>query len=109
MGEQDTILEDLELPPSNLEILSECQELNRGMDLLTNEDPFSLASEATVSMSGASGSSTPAMQTVETSSTYSMSPPPSLLQPIRLHKQRNWNNSNNFPEHYFKRTFTVQR
>jgi len=83
--EQDTILEDLELPPSNLEILSECQELNRGMDLLTNEDPFSLASEATVSMSGASGSSTPAMQTVETSSTYSMSPPPSLLQPIRLH------------------------
>ena len=83
--EQDTILEDLELPPSNLEILSECQELNRGMDLLTNEDPFSLASEATVSMSGASGSSTPAMQMVETSSTYSMSPPPSLLQPIRLH------------------------
>jgi len=83
--EQDTILEDLELPPSNLESLSECQELNRGMDLLTNEDPFSLASEATVSMSGASGSSTPAMQAVETSSTYSMSPPPSLLQPIRLH------------------------
>ena len=85
LPEQDTILEDLELPPSNLEILSECQELNRGIDLLTNEDPFSLASEATVSMSGASGSSTPAMQTVETSSTYSMSPPPSLLQPIRLH------------------------
>merc|ERR1711899_486842 len=67
------------------EILSECQELNRGIDLLTNGDPFSLASEATVSMSGASGSSTPAMQIVETSSTYSMSPPPSLLQPIRLH------------------------
>jgi len=85
LPEQDTILEDLELPPSNLEILSECQELNRGIDLLTNEDPFSLASEATVSMSGASGSSTPAMQIVETSSTYSMSPPPSLLQPIRLH------------------------
>ena len=85
LPEQDTILEDLELPPSNLEILSECQELNRGIDLLTNEDPFSLASEATVSMSGASGSSTPAMQTVETSSTYSMSPPPTLLQPIRLH------------------------
>jgi len=85
LPEQDTILEDLELPPSNLEILSEGQELNRGIDLLTNEDPFSLASEATVSMSGASGSSTPAMQTVETSSTYSMSPPPSLLQPIRLH------------------------
>ena len=85
LPEQDTILEDLELPPSNLENLSECQELNRGIDLLTNEDPFSLASEATVSMSGASGSSTPAMQTVETSSTYSMSPPPSLLQPIRLH------------------------
>ena len=85
LPEQDTILEDLELPPSNLEILSECQELNRGIDLLTNEDPFSLASEATVSMNGASGSSTPAMQTVETSSTYSMSPPPSLLQPIRLH------------------------
>ena len=85
LPEQDTILEDLELPPSNLEILSECQELNRGIDLLTNEDPFSLTSEATVSMSGASGSSTPAMQTVETSSTYSMSPPPSLLQPIRLH------------------------
>ena len=84
LPEQDTILEDLELPPSNLEILSECQELNRGIDLLTNEDPFSLASEATVSMSGASGSSTPAMQIVETSSTYSMSPPPSLLQPIRL-------------------------
>lgn len=84
-GQADTIIEDLELPPSNLEILTECHELNRGVDLLTSDDPFSLASEATVSMSGASGSSTPAMQAVETSSTYSMSPPPSLLQPVRLH------------------------
>jgi len=82
--EQDTILEDLELPPSNLELLAECQELNRGLDLLSNDDPFSLNSEATVSNSGASGTSTPAMQVTETSSTYSMSPPPSLLQPIRL-------------------------
>jgi len=82
--DQDTILEDFELPPSNLDILSEHQELNHGLDLLTSDDPFSLVSEATVSMSGASGSSTPAMQVVETSSTYSTSPPPSLLQPIRL-------------------------
>ena len=88
--EQDTILEDLELPPSNLELLAEVgNELNHGLDLLTSDAPYSMGSEGvsgTVSMSGASGSSTPAMQAVEEgSSTYSMSPPPSLLQPIRLH------------------------
>ena len=85
LQDQDTIIEDLELPHSNLEILTECQELNHGLDLLTRDDPFALASEVATSMSGTSGASTPAMQATETSSTYSMSPPPSLLQPVRLH------------------------
>jgi len=82
------ILEDVELPPSNLEdnssVNAMCQQLNKGVDLLSNDDPFSLTSEL-ATMSGTSGTSTPAMM-AETSSNYSMSPPPSLLQPIKLHK-----------------------
>eukprot|EP00090_Calanus_glacialis_P037148 TRINITY_DN6370_c0_g1_i1.p1 TRINITY_DN6370_c0_g1~~TRINITY_DN6370_c0_g1_i1.p1 ORF type:complete len:732 (-),score=119.31 TRINITY_DN6370_c0_g1_i1:90-2285(-) len=82
------ILEDVELPPSNLEDFSSanamCQQLTKGIDLLSNDDPFSLTSEV-ATMSGTSGTSTPAMM-AETSSNYSMSPPPSLLQPIKLHK-----------------------
>merc|ERR1712130_1045950 len=79
------ILEDVELPPSNLEdnssVNAMCQQLNKGVDLLSNDDPFSLTSEL-ATMSGTSGTSTPAMM-AETSSNYSMSPPPSLLQPIK--------------------------
>jgi len=80
------IIEDLELPPSNLETPIElqpnstggsfslpCQELNRGFDLLTSDE--------------LSGSSTPAPSA--TCSITSTSPPPILpiLQPTRvLHK-----------------------
>jgi len=82
------ILEDVELPPSNLEdnssVNAKCQQLNKAIDLLSNDDPFSLTSEV-ATMSGTSGTSTPA-NVAETCSNYSMSPPPSLLQPIRLHK-----------------------
>jgi len=82
------ILEDVELPPSNLEdnssVNAMCQQLNKGIDLLSNDDPFSLTSDV-ATISGTSGTSTPAMM-AETSSNYSMSPPPSLLQPIKLHR-----------------------
>jgi len=80
----DTILEHLELPPSNLELLAECQQLNRGLDLLTNDDPFPLTPEPSVSQCGTSGTSSPVLLTGDSCSTQSMSPPPSLLQPVRL-------------------------
>jgi len=82
------ILEDVELPPSNLEdnssVNAMCQQLNKGIYLLSNDDPFSLTFDV-ATISGTSGTSTPAMM-AETSSNYSMSPPPSLLQPIKLHR-----------------------
>ena len=79
------ILEDIELPPSNLEGNS-----HKSLDLLS-EDPFSPSEMV-------SGSSTPALPGGsvrsfvggDSSSTYSMSPPPSttanLLIPVKLHK-----------------------
>ena len=73
------IMEDIELPSSNLE-----DNYNKSVDLLTNDDPFTQAELAATS--GASGTSTPAFITGDSSSTYSMSPPPSLLIPTRLHK-----------------------
>ena len=76
---ESPILEDIELPSSNLEDNS-----NRPVDLLTSEDPFTAAELAAVS--GASGTSTPAFRGGDSSSTYSMSPPPSLLIPVKLHK-----------------------
>lgn len=76
------ILEDIELPASNLEDNS-----SKSLDLLSGEDPFTAAEMA--AYSGISGSSTPAMRGVngcDSSSTYSTSPPPTLLVPTRLHK-----------------------
>ena len=70
---EEPILEDIELPPSNLEGNS-----SKSLDLLS-EDPFSPSEMA-------SGSSTPAPRGGDASSTYSMSPPPTLLIPIKLHK-----------------------
>jgi len=67
------ILEDIELPPSNLE--EEVHSSNKAIDLLTNDDA-----------AGQSGSSTPAM-VLDSVSQYSMSPPPSLLQPLKLHNR----------------------
>ena len=68
---ESPILEDIELPSSNLEDNS-----NKSIDLLTSDDPFPEAVAA-------SGTSTPALHG-DSSSTYSMSPPPpSLLPQIR--------------------------
>ena len=75
----EPILEDIELPASNLEDNS-----SKSLDLLSGEDPFTAAEMA--AYSGISGSSTPALRGCDTSSTYSTSPPPTLLVPTRLHK-----------------------
>ena len=75
------IMEDIELPASNLETVSSG---TRSIDLLTSDDPFTV-SELTTAASGTSGASTPALHG-DNSSTYSMSPPPSLLIPTKLHK-----------------------
>lgn len=80
---EDTILEDMELPPSALETdaasvitKSSQSSSNKIVDLLTSDEP-----EMT---SGLSGTSTPAMMGADSCSTYSTSPPPSLLQPLKL-------------------------
>jgi len=80
---EDTILEDMELPPSAFEtdaasVITKSSQSSSAkiVDLLTCDDP-----EMT---SGLSGSSTPAMMGADSCSTYSTSPPPSLLQPLKL-------------------------
>ena len=76
------ILEDIELPSSNLE-----ENSSKSLDLLSSDDPFTAAEMA--AYSGISGSSTPALRggpNCDSSSTYSTSPPPTLLVPTRLHK-----------------------
>lgn len=79
----DTILEDIELPPSALEmdaasVITKSSQSSSGkiVDLLTSDEP-----EMT---SGLSGTSTPAMLGADSCSSYSTSPPPSLLQPLKL-------------------------
>jgi len=81
------ILEDMELPMSNLEsdtgssVSAVCRQLTRGMDLLMPEDPFSLASD--VAASGTSGASSPCLES--RCSTTSLSPL-TILQPLKLHQ-----------------------
>ena len=75
------ILEDIELPPSNLEdvvsvMTKSSHSSQKNIDLLTCDEP---------EVVGVSGTSTPAMLGVDSVSQYSMSPPPSLLQPLKLH------------------------
>lgn len=81
------ILEDIELPPSNLE-----QELTGSrvaIDLLTSDEVADItgANTGLVGVTSTSGHSTPAPPS--TASNYSMSPPPTttaaLLQPLKLH------------------------
>ena len=78
----DTILEDIELPPSALEtdaasVITKSSQSSSGkiVDLLTSDEPLE---------AGLSGTSTPAMLGADSCSTYSTSPPPSLLQPLKL-------------------------
>ena len=92
------ILEDIELPASNLEEAPSSQSSNKAIDLLTsdeladidltNQNPVfgHLTSAGPIT---ASGSSTPVLvpDTASTASNYSMSPPPSLLQPLKLTNQ----------------------
>ena len=82
------ILEDLELPPSNLEpdTASLVTQSSKTLDLLTSDDvgPHCYSSELAAMLTG---SSTPAMLGVDSSSNYSLSPPPSLpslLHPVKL-------------------------
>ena len=81
------ILEDLELPPSNLEpdTASLATQSSKTLDLLTSDDPPHCYSSELAAM--LTGSSTPAMVGVDSSSNYSLSPPPSLpslLRPVKL-------------------------
>ena len=81
------ILEDLELPPSNLEpdTASLVTQSSKTLDLLTSDDPPHCYSSELAAM--LTGSSTPAMLGVDSSSNYSLSPPPSLpslLHPVKL-------------------------
>ena len=81
------ILEDMELPPSNLEqdTASLVTQSSKTLDLLTSDDnPHCYSSELAAMLTG---SSTPALLGVDSSSNYSLSPPPSLpslLHPVKL-------------------------
>merc|ERR1719362_1980190 len=71
----------MELPPSAFEtdaasVTTKSSSSGKIVDLLTCDEP-----EMT---SGLSGTSTPAMMGADSCSTYSTSPPPSLLQPLKL-------------------------
>jgi len=94
------ILEDIELPPSNLETdaVSSSQSSNKAIDLLTSDEPYCYSSELAGLHTGLSGTSTPAMVGVDSCSNYSTSamvgvdscsnystsPPPGVLQPVKL-------------------------
>ena len=84
------ILEDIELPPSNLEtdtvsvITKSSQSSTKAIDLLTSDEPYCYSSELAGLHTGLSGASTPAMVGVDSCSNYSTSPPPGVLQPVKL-------------------------
>ena len=80
------ILEDMELPPSNLEpdtasVVTKSSQSSKTVDLLTSDEPYCYTSELAAILTN---SSTPALLGVDSSSNYSLSPPPSLLQPMKL-------------------------
>ena len=84
---ESPILEDMELPPSNLEAdtASLVTQSSKTLDLLTSDDPPHCYSSELAAM--LTGSSTPALLGVDSSSNYSLSPPPSLpslLHPVKL-------------------------
>ena len=96
------ILEDMELPPSNLEpdtasVVTKSSQSSKTVDLLTSDEPYCYTSELASILTG---SSTPALLGADSCSNYSLSPPPpSLLQPMKLgEREKSENPWDNVPD-----------